>query len=463
MRFLQLHTFYDEYLAKFFAARPHLTSQPYEAQLATLLDDAFTASHLFAPVLARLGHDARLLVGNCAPLQNRWALENLGRLPSSLMEVTKLQIEHYRPDVLYVSDPITFNSRFLRSLSFRPHLTFGWRAAEFPAWVDLTSFDLILSNEQSCMRQAESHGAARTQHFLPGFPEWVAERVASEQKSSDLIFCGQLTPLHTRRVALLEELSQHARTHQDFTPRFCIRGAPGGAVPCADPHAHLAVWGLEMHREIKRGRIGLNSVIDFAKGEAGNMRQFEVTGTGTMLLTEHNPSLGSQFKLGHEVETYSSFSELIEKITFYLNHPDEREAIARRGQERCLREHGMVQRSAELLDVVQSQMAKGPRRNRTSPQGPEDSLSKIQKFLQDAIRAVQESRFDEGYKLVLSAQSIGESAPLLLHVRALCLLHMQRYVEAIEDLTMELKLFPQNVEAQTLLSHVLQAVNRGAS
>jgi hypothetical protein len=69
-----------------------------------------------------------------------------------------------------------------------------------------------------------------------------------------------------------------------------------------------------MHREIKRTKIGLNTVIDFAKGEAGNMRQFEIAGTGTFLLTEFHPQLTSQFAIGTEVETYATEEELFEKI-----------------------------------------------------------------------------------------------------------------------------------------------------
>ncbi len=466
MRFLQLHAFYSDYLDAFYAARPGLAGEPYETQLEAILADGFSASHLFAPIFRRQKMESRLLIGNCAPLQRRWLLENDGQATSAAQlghEVVRRQIEAFRPHALYITDPITFDSRFIRSLSYRPYFIFGWRAAEFPAWVDMTSFQLILSNEPGCRRLAESHGAWRTRHFLPGFPEWIAEQSAGEPKEHDVVFCGNLTRLHTRRVELLERLSRHALATGSFEPKFCVRPAPGAAVPCAEPHAHPTVWGMEMHRTIKRARIGLNSVIDFARGEAGNMRQFEVTGTGSFLLTESNPALASQFVPGSEIETYSSFDELTEKISYYLSHEDEREAIAKRGQERCLREHGMLLRAQELLEIVNEglrgpSLRAGPSLPLHQELSPANESEQASELLTQAMAMLKENRADESFRLVLAAQAIDENCPHLLYLRALCLLKLNRLEDALDDLAREAELNPHNDQAVTLHRYVAEAL-----
>src|SRR5205814_3328492 len=46
------------------------------------------------------------------------------------------------------------------------------------------------------------------------------------------------------------------------------------------------VWGVDMYQVLQRSRITLNSHIDMAGNEAGNVRLFESTGVGTFLLTE---------------------------------------------------------------------------------------------------------------------------------------------------------------------------------
>jgi spore maturation protein CgeB len=42
----------------------------------------------------------------------------------------------------------------------------------------------------------------------------------------------------------------------------------------------------------------------------------------------------------------------MELIQYYLDHQNEREAIARAGQERTMREHTYYQRVKELVDIV---------------------------------------------------------------------------------------------------------------
>ena len=53
-----------------------------------------------------------------------------------------------------------------------------------------------------------------------------------------------------------------------------------------------------------------------------------------------------------ELATFGSMDELQEKIVHFLAHPEKREAIARRGQQRVLREHTYAARMQTLLDFV---------------------------------------------------------------------------------------------------------------
>jgi spore maturation protein CgeB len=92
--------------------------------------------------------------------------------------------------------------------------------------------------------------------------------------------------------------------------------------------------------------------------EAGNMRLFETTGSGVFLLNEFMPNIREYFEPGLEVEVFRSEREMLEKIAFYLANPDRREAIARRGRERCLAEHSMECRIPELEAIVHKYIGK---------------------------------------------------------------------------------------------------------
>jgi len=72
---------------------------------------------------------------------------------------------------------------------------------------------------------------------------------------------------------------------------------------------------------------------------ATNMRLFEATGVGILLITDSKVNLNELFELGKEVVAYRSPEECVELVQYYLEHDREREDIARAGQERTLQEH----------------------------------------------------------------------------------------------------------------------------
>jgi len=85
---------------------------------------------------------------------------------------------------------------------------------------------------------------------------------------------------------------------------------------------------------------------------ANNLRLFEATGVGTLLITDWKENLAEMFEPGKEVIVYRTPEECAELIKYYLEHDDERQAIARAGQQRTLREHTSYQRMQDLVDIV---------------------------------------------------------------------------------------------------------------
>jgi len=65
--------------------------------------------------------------------------------------------------------------------------------------------------------------------------------------------------------------------------------------------------------------------------EGINIRTFEILGAGGFQLVDRLRALEPCFSAGRELETYGDGDELIEKIAYYLDHPDKRRSIAARG------------------------------------------------------------------------------------------------------------------------------------
>ncbi len=107
----------------------------------------------------------------------------------------------------------------------------------------------------------------------------------------------------------------------------------------------------ELYRRMREVPICLNLV----KGclEAGlNLRHFEVTAVGGFLLTYWTPELSECFEVGKECETFRNERELLEKVRYYVAHPEERLAIAAAGQRRTLRDHLYSRRIRQLVDML---------------------------------------------------------------------------------------------------------------
>ncbi len=367
MKFLQVHYFYDDYLEAFYRDRHELAGQSHETQLSALLADGFCGVHLIAPYMEQAGWEGRLAIVNCQPAQLAWRRENgleAEPFPGWTRDTLRQQIAAFRPDVLYLTEPILLDSRFVASLAHRPKLVVGWRAADIPESVDWSGFDLMLSSLTGVRREALARGAASAEPFWPGFPEWIAPTLEQVALRDDVVFVGRWTRgQHPARNRLLHEVAKAAE-RDGFSCAMYLSGELEDLPPVVERCNRGPVYGGAMHRALAAGRIAIDARgdlraggIDLAGRETGNMRLIEATGCGAFLLTEVRDNLGQLFRPGLEIETYRNSSELIAKIRYYLDHPEEREAVARRGTRRCREAHAMGRRVEQLDALLRDKLA----------------------------------------------------------------------------------------------------------
>lgn len=82
------------------------------------------------------------------------------------------------------------------------------------------------------------------------------------------------------------------------------------------------------------------------------MRTYEIPAAGGFEITDYIPGIENQFEIGSEMVVYRSMDEFRELVEYYLNYPEERMAIAKRGRERVLRDHTYEQRMKTLLQAL---------------------------------------------------------------------------------------------------------------
>ena len=450
-RFLQITSFYQKYLLDFYKKNPTLSSRSADEQVNKVLEDGFSAIHNFTPYITKHGYKSKFIIANNKPAQFKWLEENqpTSNLPDNwISDITRRQIEFYRPDILFLSDAFGFESKFIRQLSFRPELVIGWTGEPVLPGLDWSEFDIILSNFSYSRKIAKGNGAKATENFYPGFVQWLNKNCDAPLPFYDVVFVGQWSALHQNRNQIIHALAKASNYNKGFRLGLYLLGQRQTMPPEVQACCCGERFGLAMHQALRSGKIAINAGI---LPEAGNMRLFETTGTGVFLLTEHQHNITDYFLPGEEIETFKDNQELIEKIHYYLKHTEKREAIAKKGQQRCLRDHSMEKRMIELDKIIKKHLG-AKSLSRLPEQNPACDMK------QQAEELLANDKYSEAFALIIKAKSFKIPLQGLDYLRAMCFVHMNSFVNALEALREELRLFPSNQEAALLFDSLSNLV-----
>ncbi len=358
MRILILDTVYGAFLDAHYAARPGLERRPYGEQWRSIMGEGFGTSDAYSHFLGVAGHDAHEIIVNCEPLQAAWAAEHGVRTRRSLFQVarrrvfdtTLAQVNDYDPDVVYVQDLRAFEPSTLRAFRAENRLLVGQLGTEPPEEAVLGLFDLITT----CLPQFVPwlQGLGIDAELLRiGFDPRALDRVKPARRDG-VVFVGSLL-----RPRWQEAIDRIAAAAEEVEIDFYGYGAeswPEGS-PVRRRYRGEA-WGTDMYRVLARSQIALNRHGDVAGEFAANMRLYEATGMGAMLITDAKQNLGDLFEVDREVVAYSSSDELVAKIQYFLHHDVERETIAAAGQRRTLAEHSYEVRMQELSAILSARL-----------------------------------------------------------------------------------------------------------
>lgn len=103
-----------------------------------------------------------------------------------------------------------------------------------------------------------------------------------------------------------------------------------------------------MPKVFKCSKINLNLT---AKGiqSGASLRIYDVLGCGGFLLSNYQAELPEQFEIGKEIVLFESEKDLLEKITYYLEHEEERRWIAKNGYEKVKEQYTYQKRLEEMF------------------------------------------------------------------------------------------------------------------
>ena len=322
-------TSYHNFFETFYSEKKNLISESYNKQLKTLLDTCFGNSKFYSRGLKECGWRAENIFKNITPLQLVWAKEN--NFKGNNFEIFIKQLKYYKPQVVYMYDMNEGSKEVLDAI--RPHtkLIVGQIENLVLKDTDFKGFDIIFSSLPHFVSYFKNQGI--NAYYKPmAFEPDILKKIDTLKRIYPVTFIGTILKQYQKRINIMEKLAE-------LTP---IEFWGENDLP-ANSHIlkkhHGTIYGMDMYKLFAQSQIVINQHNDISENYANNIRLFEATGCGALLITDYKDNLNELFEIGKEIVVYRSIEECIELIKYYLNNSDEAQKIAKAGQLRTLRNH----------------------------------------------------------------------------------------------------------------------------
>ncbi len=211
----------------------------------------------------------------------------------------------------------------------------------------LPHYDFLFNYDGYVIKQFRGEGNANVYH-LPwcGYLEKTDTWPDKQEREHNVVFIGSYHPEIFPRDAELEGLKGLGlKIWGRGWDKSALKDCWQGVLP------PVAEKIQAVYRKSKMA-IYYDSLYD-VPGTGITLRPFEITAAGAMMLGQvSRAEFPELFEYGKEVVTFENPGDLKAKIAYYLDHEDERRAIARAGFERTRNGHTYYDRVGRMLNIV---------------------------------------------------------------------------------------------------------------
>ncbi|MEI7024945.1 CgeB family protein [Paenibacillus sp. y28] len=298
-------------------------------------------------------------------------IESLSRLVREINVVTPNddmteQARHMRPDLVLTLEGIhNFKAEKIKLLREMGIKTAIWLSDD-PYYTDITigivpHYDYVFTLELQCVALYKQLGCKNV-YYLPFAvnPKVFTPQHVGPAYKTDICFIGTA---FWNRVAFFDQLSDYLQTKKyrfiglwwDRLKQYNQMSSRIRLNTWLSPEETVQYYNgakivINLHRAFDDQTFNQNSRKIHALSL--NPRTFEIAGCGTLQLSDMRSDLQNFYEPGKEIVTYSSPSDLVKKMEYYLNHEEDRRNIAFAALERTLREHTYRRRLYQLLTLV---------------------------------------------------------------------------------------------------------------
>ncbi|ACX76261.1 conserved domain protein [Fibrobacter succinogenes subsp. succinogenes S85] len=144
----------------------------------------------------------------------------------------------------------------------------------------------------------------------------ISKEACEKEVDIDVMTYGTFYPYRTRMIKCLLDNDINVKIFGVVPHRFYNH-----EVDVANQHKYIT--GPEKSKLLYGSKIVFNN-LHYAEIEGVNCRFFEANGSGAFQLCDYRPVLKELLPIDPELVSFKNVNEAIEKISYYLNHPEQR-------------------------------------------------------------------------------------------------------------------------------------------
>lgn len=350
LRIMILDTYYPEFLDRLPAP-----SGDYDEALREVLDASFGTSDFYSRNLSAMGFDAFDVIANHYSLQELWHQEFGDALSAGSLDIVKEQLAFYKPNVLFCQDLSYIPAEMLRSIKEKGIKLMAQCSCPMPPVENIKQFDVIFTSFPHYVDEFRKLGVRAVYNPL-AFESTLLDRLPRDnERVFDVSFIGGVgTPSHwSYGMEVLETIAREIETSM-----FWGYGYERLPVTSAIRPKYVGpAWGRSMYSILLRSKIVINRHGEVARNYANNMKLYETTGCGALLMTDLKSNLHDFFRIDTECVAYSTPQDCVDKIKDLLADNEKRDRIARAGQQRTLADHTYKTRMGTIAKVIEESFA----------------------------------------------------------------------------------------------------------
>lgn len=355
MKFLKVNINYSEMLDDFFIKFPNVMQLSYDELHELYFHQYYWPSNRLEKALNKIYNwetNSLIFTLEDTPRNNiffeKWCEKyHIVKQYNDRLTNLLMQIVYYKPDVIYLHEIWFYPEEFFQKIRFllKDITIMGWDCAPgtYGQFKKLKYTDVIFtcSQEKKVFFKDKGINSICVGHF---FDFEFLEKSDEILKEYDVVFAGTINRRTTeKRLNFLKELISRglnltifANTEDLFLKDYCLP----------------PVYGNDFLKILKKAKIVLNQHVQENIKYSGNIRMYETTGVGTLLLTDYKEDLFEKYKENDEIVVYKTIDEIIEKTQYYLENENLREKIAKNGQSRTLKSYSYDTFAKKIYEFV---------------------------------------------------------------------------------------------------------------